>query len=699
MKQLTVYILMIALIAGTLSACTTIPSENTESPVNTEWSVPEPVTQSAAPIEPSGSVEPVTDPVPVTESVPKTEPSVVPPVTEPVVPTKKPEEETKYPYQTMAKPFGNANLGDCITFSVPEGYYDTEFDMQINAPEGTTVYYTINGFTPDTSSAVYNGSVHVYNRSSEPNYYNDLQRVNHDWATIDYRAKSNVAKIFVLRAVAVDAAGNASEVHNGTYIVGIPTFRDAKVISIIVDPDSMFDERTGIYMTGEAYDNWYLNGQVGPRPTTNYELKNEISERPAVMQYFVGGNMLCSQGVGIRIQGAGARQYVPRRFSVFSRKVYSGSAYFSPTLFGSHKLHSIGLKDSNENSISMVMLENRDCAMTYSETEKCILFINGEYWEHVYMSEKYSDNYFQNQYGIDKDDIVYVKVGLLRADVTAEMQEKGFSDVLNFIQTRDFSQTANYEQLKKIIDVQSYIDFIAGNVIVCNEDYDEDKNYLVFKSNNTSGKGWNDGLWRWGYYDMDLLSWEKEIIEAFRNTYGIQEEWEIDPFTMTPLWVEHAIGDTSIFQRLKKSPEFVKQFCLSYMDILNTNFSVEHVTQVLNAYGRDPEGYRRGFYLKRPAYAAMYLQQYFGLHEKSSVTLAANDATMGRVVINTIAPDLSKGNWTGSYYTDYDVTVRAVANPGYEFVGWEGDVSGSSDTLQVPVYSGGTFVRAVFRKV
>ncbi|MBP5224777.1 MAG: CotH kinase family protein, partial [Lachnospiraceae bacterium] len=638
---------------------------------------------------------PVTEPAETTPAQTEQTPETKPLPTEQT--TKKADEDPKYPYATMAKPFGNTNLGDCITFSVPEGVYDNEFDLQIFAPEGTTVYYTINGFTPDRSSAVYNGSVHVYNRTPEPNYYNALQRVNHDWATIDFTAKSNVAKIFVLRAVAVDKDGNASEVHNASYIVGMPNYKDAKVISIIVDPESLFDEKTGIYMTGEAYDNWYLNGQVGPRPATNYELKDEISERPAVMQYISSGTLVCSQPVGIRIQGAGARQYVPRRFSVFSRKVYSGSAYFTPTLFGEHKIHSIGLKDSNENSISMVLLENRDCAMTYSETTKCVLFINGEYWEHVYMSEKYSDNYFQNQYGIDKDDVVYVKVGLRNAAVNAEMVEKGFQAVLNFIYSHDFSVQANYDKLKTMIDVQSYIDFIAGNIIVCNEDYDEDKNFLVFRSDNTSGAGWNDGLWRWGYYDMDLLTWE--MMSAFSATYGITSEWEVDPFTMTPLWVEHAVGQTAIFQRLIKSPEFRKQFAISYMDILNTNFSVQHVTQVLNQYGRDPETYRKGFYLQRPAYASMYLKQFFGLSEESTLTVAANDPSMGYVVVNTVAPDLSSGSWTGKYYTDFKVPVRAVARPGYEFAGWEGDVQGTSDTFDCPVYSGGTFVRAVFRKV
>ena len=48
------------------------------------------------------------------------------------------------------------------------------------------------------------------------------------------------------------------------------------------------------------------------------------------------------------------------------------------------------------------------------------------------MSEKYSDNFFQNQYGIDKDDVCYVKVGLRTADVTVEMKEKGLYYVIDF---------------------------------------------------------------------------------------------------------------------------------------------------------------------------------------------------------------------------------------------------------------------------
>ena len=46
------------------------------------------------------------------------------------------------------------------------------------------------------------------------------------------------------------------------------------------------------------------------------------------------------------------------------------------------------------------------------------------------------------------------------------------------------------------------------------------------------------------------------------------------------------------------------------------------------------------------------------------------NASGGSVKINTITPDYSKGSFTGSYVTEYPVTLTAIAKEGYEFAGW-----------------------------
>ena len=79
--------------------------------------------------------------------------------------------------------------------------------------------------------------------------------------------------------------------------------------------------------------------------------------------------------------------------------------------------------------------------------------------------------------------------------------------------------------------------------------------------------------------------------------------------------------------------------------------------------------------------------------------MSVDDPEGGYLVLNTITPDLSENTWSGSYFTDYPVTVTAVARQGYEFAGWEGTVFSAKEQIEVPVEKGGIRLHASFQKV
>lgn len=54
--------------------------------------------------------------------------------------------------------------------------------------------------------------------------------------------------------------------------------------------------------------------------------------------------------------------------------------------------------------------------------------------------------------------------------------------------------------------------------------------------------------------------------------------------------------------------------------------------------------------------------------------------------------------WSGSYYTDYPVTVTAVPEEGWEFAGWSGDLSGKEPVCETAVKEGGIRLHARFVK-
>ena len=151
-----------------------------------------------------------------------------------------------------------------------------------------------------------------------------------------------------------------------------------------------------------------------------------------------------------------------------------------------------------------------------------------------------------------------------------------------------------------------------------------------------------------------------------------------------------------------KNELFHKQFALSYMDLINTNFSVDHTMAILESLGITDETYRE-FFEKRPAYIISYVAGELGLTgTQEAVTLSSN-ISGAPVTLNTISPELrlSAGafSWRGSYFTDYPVTVTANASG---FSCWEvtvnGDVTRFTDkTIEVPVTEGGVQIHAVFK--
>ena len=253
------------------------------------------------------------------------------------------------------------------------------------------------------------------------------------------------------------------------------------------------------------------------------------------------------------------------------------------------------------------------------------------------------------------------------------------------MQDTDFTDPAQWAAFQEQADVQSYIDYTAINCILCNLDYGDYYNYVLWRAPSLGGRQGEAAKWKWCIYDVDALTWVDEEKYGPReavNTFGFDEG--------------KGIRYTSIFASLKENAEFRQRFATSFMDILNNNFAPERVETVLNNYGYDLD-YLNGFFRKRPEYAAKYLAQELNLTgELETVTVTA-DPEMGSVTVNTSQIDLSSGFWSGRYYTDYPITVTAQAKEGYEFVGWKGDADTTDPSLTLSM-DGGRNLEAVFVK-
>jgi len=555
---------------------------------------------------------------------------------------------------------------DAPVFSAESGFYEEEFLLSIQAGEGQKIYYTLDSSTPDENASLYTDEILVKNVCDEPNVHIIRRNVVEHWWD-DYNPEYGVVdKVFVVRAVAMDDLGNTSDVVTKVYLVDMEEYKDRNVLSLVSDPDNLFGD-DGIYVTGKEYDEWYKGDRTQEKPVANFLKKGREYEIPGALT-FINNDVLWEQNVGLRIQGGSARKNALKRFSIFARDEYSGSRYFDYDLFGrdTHSMFTRGeLADSLTHSVAM------DRNIGTLKAIPVVTFLDGEWWYDTYLREKYNEDYMSVVYGVPKDKI--------------EILESIPLVLKNFIEEHDLSKEEDYKEFCELVDVQSYIDYMTVNLYACNMDFSEYWNYKIWRTTEKTDDFYGDGRYRWLLYDVDCFGW-----------YGA-ECYKIDSFAEAGKFSGVAMNQHMVYRALKSNEDFCRRFVLSFMDIVNHNFAYDRVAEHSAELGYDISIFS-GFFENRSDVIVPALAREFELQGTlEEITLAVNDETAGYVQMNTITPDLTNGSWTGKYYTDYPVTITAVPNDGYEFVGWKcGDEIIKNTQIEVQLTEGGCLWEAVF---
>lgn len=549
-------------------------------------------------------------------------------------------------------------------FSAESGFYDEEFLLSIQAGEGEKIYYTLDCSIPDENAELYTEEILVKNVCEEPNIYLDWRNVVLDWD--NYNPNYDVTdKLFVVRAVAVDDYGNTSDVVTKNYLVDMEQYKNQNILSIVAEPDDLFGTN-GISVTGEEYDEWYAGDRDPASIVANFYKKGRGAEIEASL-LLLNNSVLMEQEVGVRIQGASARDNAFKRYAIYARKEYSGSRYFDYDLFG-RDTHAMFTRGSFAESLIHSLVEDRNVG-----TQRAVpitMFLEGECWYGVDLREKYNEDYLSTVYHVPRD--------------KAEIRERVPGELVSFIESHDLSKAEDYRQLCEMMDVQSYIDYMAINIYVCNMDISEDKNYRVWRTTEKTDDAYGDQRFRWLLYDVDSISW-----------YG-SPCYTLDSFSEKN-YVDLAMNQHVLYKALRANEEFCARFVLTFMDIVNHNFSYHTVEEQMARWGYDMS-WNVGFFENRPTVMIPALAKEFDLQgTPEEITLCVNNQMAGYVQINTITPELTDGSWTGSYYTDYPVTITAVANKGHKFVGWKCEEEMVKDAqIEVRLTTGGCRWEAVF---
>jgi hypothetical protein len=534
-------------------------------------------------------------------------------------------------------------LSDSVSVSLPGGFYKLAISVELSA--GTSdIYYTLDGSDPNSGSLKYSSSI-------------------------------TINETTVLKAISMKEGYLPSPTAYQSYFINEET--DLPVISLISDPNNLFDPDSGIY--------------------TNYTMD---WERPAHVEFFDDErNLGFSENCGIEIYGGQSAEWDQKSIAVKFKNDYGVSKieyplfpWFDLNTFKAFVLRNAG-NDWQFTHIRDAVMQTlvKDLDIDYLEYRPATSFINGEYWGIYNIREKINEHYIANRRGVDPDniDLLENNMRVIQGDSLSYQQ------LIDYISTNDMTTDDAYAYLDSVIDLDECILYFAAQAYYDNLDW-PGTNIKFWRERSTSGK------WRWILFGVEFGfglyahgEWEDHISFMFSP---------VETRYSNPPWA------TLLQRKLIENPAFKNGFINQIADLLNSNFKSERVVSVINTladhisneitkhrarWGLSGENLDKmiSFAQNRPAYMRDHVRNYFNCGADGIITLNATNG--GSVQLNTLMlrqPDMP---FSGIYFRGNEIHLKAIPGSGYKFDGWSGSVTSKDESITLSV-TGGTNLQASF---
>lgn len=652
---------------------------------------------------------------------------------------------------------GYSEVLSAPTLSVAGGFYTAAFPLTISHTDPTvTIVYTTDGSDPELSnlagttynyknqyvesagdpngplltnqytSYTYSTPLNIVDRTSQPN---DIAAMSSTFQNVpNYIPDYNVFKGTVVRARAFKTGAMPSPIVTKTYFVtpeGSSRFA-LPVISLSVTESKFFDYEDGIFVAGKDFDDWRalnptedadiynVNEETG---NANYVRSGDATEQVGNINYFVNGNEVLNQNLGIRINGGNSRGIASKSLRLYARgELGSGSfnyPFFASETYNSYKR--LVLRNSGQDFYSTMFRDALGHTLINglkTETrayQPSVVFLNGEYFGILNIRERYDRHFFERKYGILEGELDYLK-----DDLTAdEGDDEHYLAMQTYLENNSLVNQANYDYIATQLDPEDFRDYYISNIYEQNTDWPGwntvfwRKRTAAYEPNAPFGQ---DGRWRTAINDLDdgtgyFPSGSDHNTLEFATATGVFDY-------PNPEWA------TLILRRLLENNEFKLNFINRFADVLNTYFHPTRVVDKINEFkaNLNPEMSEhydrwdnffdlnswesfsitrmRNFANERPNNQRNHIRAKFGISGNINATLNVSDATHGFVKINTIeinstTPGVAANPypWTGVYFQDIPVTLKAIALPGFVFSHWSGDSNSTESEITITTTS------------
>ena len=438
-----------------------------------------------------------------------------------------PDGDGEFLYMERPTP-GNPNTSDesslaatAPTISHASGPYDHAIHVELHSDlNGAEIHFTLDGAEPTKNSAVYFGAIAV-------------------------------DKTTVLRARVFHQNMNPGPTETRIFFINEDaTLFDMPIIALATDPENLWDQKTGIYANAtQSGDEW-------ERPTNIIFMEK-------------GGAQGFNVGAGVRIHGGASRKRADKKsFRLYFRSKYGPGILEYPIIPSTEndKFDRLILRAGYNDSWAHWSDDERRAATYHrdqvvrdlflqlgwpaSHGEYAHLFLNGDYWGLYNICERYDDDFFDHYVGKDRWDVV--KPGSdanQNAVEAADGDMDAWNEFENWFKQADFTTTRDYEEFKRRVDIDNFLDFYVINVWAQNTDWPR-HNWYAFRKRDDLAK-WRFLPWDAEYAFGGGAAAFMENVNMFRT---ILNQADKHPFA-------------NLLARLPQNDEFARAVVLRYRSL------------------------------------------------------------------------------------------------------------------------------------
>ena len=439
---------------------------------------------------------------------------------------------------------GDGFLGyaDRPELTVQGGMHNQGVKIGFTMPEGATVYYTMDGSEPTAANGIpYTG-----------------QEIELNFTTV-IRAK----------AYPYDPNYHASETVSTTYLIN--TYHQVPVVSVIVEPDLLWNEEYGMLAEGPNIDKTkppfenatYRNVKDASVPYTGY------------MEYYdLEGNQVISQGVDISAAGDYSLDMPQKSFKVRAKAEY-GAKTFAAALFEDRpytEYKSLVIRNcGNDGMYARIrdgfqsrLLDAYGSEVLHQAWQPVAVYLNGVYWGHMDLRERV-DRYFVAQHeGIPMEEAD--NMDILVGNGSVEWgSNKEFKAMIKRLEESDpANNPEDRAYLDANVDVENLLEYMAFEMFVGNSDIGNTRFYRLHGTDPETGEPYK---WKWILYDVDWGFWQA----AFNSPWSFTKESGMGQYNF----------NNTCFMTALKVPEYKDLFLKKLADMFKT-FTPEYLSNLLN---------------------------------------------------------------------------------------------------------------------